>query len=319
MRRLALALAVVVLPPGSAAASEVELAPGVRLLAGAFVAGTQPDGNTVVFSAPAGLVVFDAGRHVEQTRKILALSREIGAPIAALVNSHWHLDHSGGDVLLRREVPGLKVWASDAVVAARAGFLADYRAQLASLLEAPGDEERRAVFRAEMALIDAGQALVPDEVIARSGPLEVAGKQFEVLRLGPAVTKADVALFDPESRIVAAGDLVTLPAPLLDTACAPGWSEALGILAGLDFALLVPGHGAPLSRSGFDRYRAAYDALLACAATDAKSSECIDRWFEDAGSLLPEGDRELARGLLDYYIGARLRAPAEERGRLCAP
>ena len=40
----------------------LELAPGVHLLRGAFVPGSQPDGNSVVLRGPAGLAVIDTGR-----------------------------------------------------------------------------------------------------------------------------------------------------------------------------------------------------------------------------------------------------------------
>ena len=41
-----------------------ELAAGVHLQPGSFEAGRGPDGNTIIFDAPEGLVVVDTGRHV---------------------------------------------------------------------------------------------------------------------------------------------------------------------------------------------------------------------------------------------------------------
>ena len=46
-----------------------------------------------------------------------------------------------------------------------------------------------------------------------------------------AVTAGDVWLFDPATRVLAAGDLVTLPAPFLDTACPERWKAALDRVA----------------------------------------------------------------------------------------
>ena len=40
-----------------------EIASGVHLLPGGFPPGRGPDGNTVVFDAPDGLIVVDTGRH----------------------------------------------------------------------------------------------------------------------------------------------------------------------------------------------------------------------------------------------------------------
>src|SRR5689334_1513225 len=92
-----------------------ELAPDVHLIPGKFVAGTQPDGNTVVFSAPEGLVVFDTGRHPEHTQEIVEFASAARKPVVAIVNSHWHLDHVGGNVLLRETYPKVRVYASGAI------------------------------------------------------------------------------------------------------------------------------------------------------------------------------------------------------------
>jgi hypothetical protein len=43
----------------------------IDVITGTFVVGRQPDGNTVIFAAPDGLVVMDTGRHVEHTQQIL--------------------------------------------------------------------------------------------------------------------------------------------------------------------------------------------------------------------------------------------------------
>jgi glyoxylase-like metal-dependent hydrolase (beta-lactamase superfamily II) len=63
----------------------VEVAPGVHLLRGTFTPGRQPDGNTIVFDAPQGLVVVDTGRHVAHTRAILDYAAERKKPVKAVV------------------------------------------------------------------------------------------------------------------------------------------------------------------------------------------------------------------------------------------
>jgi glyoxylase-like metal-dependent hydrolase (beta-lactamase superfamily II) len=102
---------------------------GITLVPGAFASGTQPDGNSVVLDAPEGLIVVDTGRHPEHAAAILDVARRAGKPIVAVVNSHWHLDHVGGNPALRRAYPRLRVYASGALDDARHGFLADYAKQ----------------------------------------------------------------------------------------------------------------------------------------------------------------------------------------------
>jgi glyoxylase-like metal-dependent hydrolase (beta-lactamase superfamily II) len=294
------------------------LAVDVSLLRGAFVAGQQPDGNTVLLRGRDGLVVFDTGRHANHVQRIIDAARADGRPVVAIVNSHWHLDHVSGNAALRDASPRAQVYASGAIAGAMTGFLAGYRAQLQQMIDtAPADSADVAGWREEIARIDSGAKLAPTRVVTTAETLTLAGRP---LRLGletDAVSGGDVWMLDRRSGVLAAGDLVTLPAPLLDTACAEGWREALARLDAVDFTLLVPGHGAPMDRAGFRRYRAAFDGLLACAAGGAPADTCRAGWLRDAGPLIPPSDTALASTLLDYYIGQVLRAPQVRRQQYC--
>ncbi len=304
--------------PAAPARAPVEIAPGVVLLAGAFVPGVQPDGNSVIFTAPDGLVVVDSGRHVEHTQAIVDFARAAGRPIAAIVNTHWHLDHLGGNALLRREFPALRVFASDAFAAARTGFLADYRRHLAGVVDQAADPATVADERAELALLDAAPALAPDEVVPSSGARRLAGRELRLELETHAVTAGDLWIFDPESRLLVAGDLVTLPVPFLDTACPERWRAALDHVAAIDFARLVPGHGAPMARADFERYRTAFGRLLDCAASSRGNQSCADGWLADVGALVPAAEHAFTRQLLDYYLDSALRADPARRAKLCA-
>ncbi len=285
------------------------IVPGIAVLRGVFVSGAQPDGNTVLLRAPGGLIVVDSGRHATHTQRILSAAKAAGQPIAAIVNTHWHLDHVAGNASLRAAYPRSEVLASDAIRGALDGFLADYRKQLLqAIAQAPEDGPQIATWRAEVERIDAGERLLPTRPVTAAGDMVIAGRR---LRLGlehNAVSGGDVWLFDPASRVLVAGDLVTLPVPLFDTACSQGWLEALDRLQAQPFDLLVPGHGAPLSRLQFDRYRAAFGNLLSCAAGEAGKPACIDAWLRDAQALFPASEIPLARSSLDYYLDL-LRAP----------
>jgi glyoxylase-like metal-dependent hydrolase (beta-lactamase superfamily II) len=307
-----LALLLLASPPASDSS-----APDVIVLLGTFVPGTQPDGNTVVLRAPEGLVVVDTGRHATHTRRILDLARSTGLPIAAVVNTHWHLDHVGGNPMVRQAYPSVKVTASRAIDDALTGFLADYRTQLVEAIEASSDPAERSRHREEVARIDAGRSLAPDIAIEATGDRVLAGRSMVLGLEGPAATDGDVWVFDRSSGVLAAGDLVTLPAPLLDTACPRGWQAALAHLSEIPFLLLVPGHGRPMTRQEFAAYRAGLDQLVACAASVRPDAACIDGWLRDLGTLVPEPDRPLARSLLAYYLPALLRAPPDRVARLC--
>src|SRR5450631_1434529 len=112
-RRLALLFTLVLLSVSAAIAAEV--APGVFLIPGRFVPNTQPDGNTIIFEGRQGLVVVDTGRHPDHTNAIIEFAHQHKKPIAAVVNTHWHLDHIGGNPLIRKAFPGVRIYASSAL------------------------------------------------------------------------------------------------------------------------------------------------------------------------------------------------------------
>jgi glyoxylase-like metal-dependent hydrolase (beta-lactamase superfamily II) len=303
----------------AATAAAADLPPGIHLVPGSFTPGTQPDGNSVVIEAPEGLIVVDTGRHAAHTKAVLDLASSLGKPIAAVVNTHWHLDHVGGNARVREAYPAVRIYASDALAGALTGFLAEYRAQLVDMLaQSRPDSTTAASWNAEIALIDAGPALRPDVVIDRSTPRVIAGRSLVVGVVGPAVTAGDVWIQDTASRMMIAGDLVTLPVPLLDTACPEGWLAALDLLARFDFAVLIPGHGAPLTRAEFEIYRTAFANLLHNAGSDASSENCTEAWLTDIGPLVSPSEHDFARQLLAYYLDQHLRGDPARTAKLCA-
>lgn len=298
--------------------TSVDLAAGVALIPGGFDPGRQPDGNTLIFRGTQGLVVMDTGRHPEHTQRILDYAVQVSQPIVAVVNSHWHLDHISGNPRLRAVHPELRVYASSAIEGAMVGFLAKSRQQGLEFLKQPGDPVQQAEIRADLATIDSGTALYPDVYIESPGKRVLAGRRLQVGLEHYAVTGGDVWLYDAETRVLAAGDLVTLPAPFFDTACPGHWRSVLARLESVHFDTLVPGHGSPMSRTDFTVYRRAFDSLLTCAASPASNGECSDGWQRDAAVFLAtDRDKKLARALTDYYLEAVLRGDQEKNAALC--
>jgi len=318
---LALVSCATVAPPPPSAVAAVQgvlVAPDAVLLPGRFPAGDEPDGNSILLHGRDGLVVFDSGRHREHTQRILDYAKASGQPVVAIVNSHWHLDHVAGNAMLRAAWPQAHVHASRAIEGAMTGFLADERRQLVEAIDRRQVPDAQVpALREEIARIDAGSLLFPDRPAEADGTLQLAGRTLQLGLSRDAVTAGDVWVFDPARKLLLSGDLVTLPAPLFDTACAPRWSAQLARLDATPFATLVPGHGAPMDHAHFARYHLAFDHLLACAAGKEPSAACTEGWLRDAGDLVPSADARLARGLLGYYLDQVLRAPADKRDRYC--
>jgi glyoxylase-like metal-dependent hydrolase (beta-lactamase superfamily II) len=294
---------------GAEAASDAtttrSVAEGVWLIASGTREDRQPDGNTVVFDAPRGLVVVDTGRHAWQLDAIVGLARERREDVVAIVNTHWHLDHVSGNPALRQAYPKLRVYASDAIDEALTGFLAKGARESAAYLK---DESIPAPMREDIAAdavtVANGAALRPDVVIDRTGPQEIGGRTLEIHLARDAVTAGDVWLYDPRSKVAVLGDLVTLPAPYLDTACPQGWLEALQGVEGTEFQTAIPGHGAPMSRTQVAVYREALAAFIACAASNEPKAKCSAGWLQAAAPLLTGEGHESAhaQSLTNYYV-----------------
>ena len=282
MRRLLVLLILVLEASARAAAADS----GWHLVRGSFEPGRGPDGNSVFLDAPDGLILVDTGRHPAHQDKLLAYARQRGKRIAAIVNTHWHLDHSGGNAEIRAAYPGADIYASTAVEGALTGFFPNSRKSAEEFL-ASGRASRGVAeeVKRDFAAMDDVLSLKATRPVDRSGPVRIAGRTLELKLARFAATEADVWIFDPRERLLIAGDLVVGPVPFFDTGCPEGWREALTALADAPFVTLIPGHGAPMTKPQFLQWRTAFGNLLDCAVTDKASEECVAGWRRDAAAF----------------------------------
>jgi glyoxylase-like metal-dependent hydrolase (beta-lactamase superfamily II) len=228
-----------------------------------------------------------------------------------VINSHWHLDHVTGNIGLRKDYPGMKVYASGAINEALTGFLAksaeSSRKTLASEKLDPGEREDIAT---DLATIDAGEGLKPDVVLSHDETLTIGGRKLQIHVAKDAATAADVWVFDASSRVVFVGDLVTFPAAFLDTACGAGWKKALKEIDDVPFRVVAPGHGPLLSRKQFHRYSQAFDGLLSCSASSQSAAGCAKSWVDQIADIsdMTEQQKKFGEQMTLYYVTDVLRA-----------
>ena len=291
-----------------------------HLIPGSFEPNRGPDGTSGFLDAPDGLILVDTGRHPAHRDKLLGYARERGRPIAAIANTHWHLDHSTGNAELRAAYPAAPLYATNAIDGALAGFLREGRERTQARLDA-GEvpAERQAEVRRFLAVMADPDSLRPTRPVTESAELVIAGRRLHVNVAPFAATEADLWIHDPAAGLVIAGDLVVAEVPFMDTACPEGWRRALDAIAATPFTILIPGHGVPMDRARFLAWRSAYDNLLDCGAATSDRTDCIAGWRRDAAQFIGPGREAMIDEYVGYYIDSRLRAAPEERQRYCRP
>jgi glyoxylase-like metal-dependent hydrolase (beta-lactamase superfamily II) len=107
MKRAILALAISIAAGAWAEDKDVvrEIGPGVSLIPGQFTRGRQPDGNSVVLFGNEGTIIIDTGRHRDHAQRVLGVATRNGKKPVAVINTHWHLDHIGGNAIVRQAFP----------------------------------------------------------------------------------------------------------------------------------------------------------------------------------------------------------------------
>jgi glyoxylase-like metal-dependent hydrolase (beta-lactamase superfamily II) len=219
----------------SASLAVVDLKDGLSVVTGA-------GGNVVVLARPEGLLLVDSGAAERATDLLTLLGQKFpAAPIGALFNTHWHLDHTGGnDAIAARGTKTIiahentRLWMSTK-------FYVEW-------------EDRYYQRRAP--------ACRPNKTFFTSDkqPLELAfgGQRVVYGQLTEAHTDGDLYVHFPEHNVIVAGGAVTAAKyPVLDYITG-GWIggmiDATQKLIALSDAstLIIPDVGPPQKRADLE-------------------------------------------------------------------
>ena len=252
------------LPPRSAAApkaeDDFEL---IKVADGVYAAIAKPGG---LASGNAGFVIGDDGVLIFDTfftpaalnELIEVIEAQTKLPVKFAVNSHYHLDHTGGNQVLRaRGVPiiahdNLMQWQTvkNKRFLPAAAELEKRRADAAKqLAETPADQtDKRTQLERQIRRLEAMMTinLTNPSVTFGSGVVELyLGKRKVVLATMPGHTGGDVFAYVPDANVVFTGDLGwSRTLPNLVDATVNDWIPTLDkLLAQYGTAKVVPGHG----------------------------------------------------------------------------
>ncbi|HEX6828008.1 MAG TPA: quinoprotein relay system zinc metallohydrolase 1 [Burkholderiales bacterium] len=245
--------------------------------------------NTGFIVTSAGVVVIDTGpsrRYGEQMRA--AIARVTPLPVVKVFNTHPHPDHFLGNQVYQD--------VGVAALAATAGDIASAGNALAgNMYRMTGDWMK-------------GTEPVPPGQVVTAGEVQVGDHTLVLLSLA-GHTGGDLALFDRETGVLFAGDLVffdrAATTPHADIAL---WLESLDTLERLPFRTLVPGHGPVVGDARAIRQTRDYLAWLR-GALRAAAEQGLD--MTEAMALpIPERfrgialvDQEYHRSVVHLYPG----------------
>ena len=226
------------------------------------------NGNTTVIVGSREVFVVDSTQFPSAAREDIAEIRKwTDKPVRYLLNTHWHLDHAGGNAAYMEAFPGIEVLAHaetkrmlDAEVPWMVSLLlkniADSRAEAEKALKAGeahgkplSDAGRKLRERAltDSALLteDAKRFVYQPPTLTFSDTLtfDLGGREVRVLHPGRGNTGGDAVVYLPKEKILMTGDLVVHPVPYMFDGYPAEWVTTLEKLAAIDAETIVPGHG----------------------------------------------------------------------------
>jgi cyclase len=271
----------------------------VPLAEGAYAAVAKPGdraslGNAGFVIGSDGVLVVDAFATAQAAQELMTEIRRLTrAPVRWVVNTHYHLDHVGGDsvfakqgaVILAHE--NVRAWARTENLKWRAEIKPEEKAMLAALA-------------------------LPDVVYRDGLTLWLGGREVQV-HTRPGHTGGDSVVFFPAGNVVFAGDLFwkeTVP-NLVDANTRDWIGTVEGFLADHPASRFVPGHGevgAALDVRYFRDYLVGLRTTVERAMADGKSGPALVEfvlpllrrrfvswtWFDQfAGKNIEQTEQEL--------------------------
>jgi glyoxylase-like metal-dependent hydrolase (beta-lactamase superfamily II) len=215
--------------------------------------GEPFDQNVGVVLGTAGAVVIDTrASHLMADELRAELRNLTKAPVAAVVNTHHHWDHTFGNA---RFAPA-PIWG--------------HRRCAERVLEDGDAMRRRVIGQAPEAAeqLDAVVLTPPNQVFSETALLELGDRQLQLTHLGHGHTDNDIVVVVPDAGVLFAGDLLENDAePGYGDAYPAAWAATVTErLLALVRDVVVPGHGGVGDRAFADAQATDLQAMAALGA-----------------------------------------------------
>lgn len=206
------------------------VAPGVSVITGR-------GGNSLVAAGDGGSVLIDS-KLPDTGPALRVMAENVGVPLGAVINTHHHGDHTGGNPAFTPDVP----------VHAHPACAERVRAQVAGR----GDDPK---------------PFLPTREAGPDTTLTVAGVTAKLRHAGAGHTDNDLYVFLPEQNVLHTGDLVFHNMhPFIDRpagATTEGWIRSCEAMLELcdDQTVVIPGHGEVGGKDAIERQILYFEAV----------------------------------------------------------
>ena len=237
-------------------------------------------GNIAVLTGNDGTLQVDSGlpnRSADIAKSVADLSAQ---PVTTLINTHWHLDHTGGNEALGKG--GTRIVAQTTT---RTRLATDQTVEFMKMHTPPSPA-----------------VALPVITFAEDMRLYTNGEEIVMTHVPPAHTDTDIIVYFRNANVLHAGDLLFNGFyPFIDYS-SRGWIG--GMIAGADIILkmsnastkIIPGHGPMASRTDVIAYRDMLQAIRTRIEPMVKSGKSVQQAV--AAKPTKEFDAKWSKGFL---------------------
>jgi cyclase len=244
--------------------------------------GTNGDSNAGAIATADGVVAIDAQQTLAQARQFrTAISAATGLSVLALVNTHFHLDHTAGNEAFV-DVPILAHERTRTMMEHYLGPAEEGR-WVVSAIEpklrlffgsnirdlVPSGSAAEVWFVRRMSGADYNHIALraPTWTFTDSFSFHGSGDRLRLDYWGPAHSDGDLVVRLEQAKVAFLGDLMFHGRfPWLGDCDLDGWIEQLARILSLDLDIIVPGHGPVVTLAEVAEFRALLLAIRRAAA-----------------------------------------------------
>ena len=233
--------------------------------------GANGNSNAGVIETAEGSVVIDAQQTAQLgTQLRVAAESALDRPITRLVNTHFHLDHTAGNIAF----DGVPVLGHERTLSIMADYLGPsdrgtwnisglepklrlfFGANFNSLVAPGTDGQRWFIDRMTAPDNDTIALRAPTETFADTFCFETPGDRVKMEYWGPAHSDGDLVIWLEQAKVAFLGDLMFLGrVPWLGDCDLDGWIARLARVLLLAVETVVPGHGPVASLQDVAEFR----------------------------------------------------------------